>query len=84
MHFAFSRAPEVHDDASWQISSQDGRVALNFRPLNRRQEKLNLWLLKSNFRQYLGYFDGEIRDGLGRTHYIDNLLGLTEDHFARW
>ncbi|ABO24754.1 DUF2804 domain-containing protein [Shewanella loihica] len=84
VHFAFSRAPEVHDDASWQISSQDGRVALNFRPLNRRQEKLNLWLLKSNFRQYLGYFDGEIRDGLGRTHYIDNLLGLTEDHFARW
>ncbi|QYJ90987.1 DUF2804 domain-containing protein [Shewanella halotolerans] len=84
VHFAFSRAPESADDASWQISSQDGRVALNFRPLNRRQEKLNLWLLKSNFRQYLGYFDGEIRDGLGRTHRIDNLLGLTEDHFARW
>ncbi|MCG9711952.1 DUF2804 domain-containing protein [Shewanella insulae] len=84
VHFAFSRAPASQDDASWQISSQDGRVALNFRPLNRRQERLNLWLLKSNFRQYLGYFDGEIRDGLGRTHRIDNLLGLTEDHFARW
>ncbi|MCG9740233.1 DUF2804 domain-containing protein [Shewanella insulae] len=84
VHFAFSRAPASQDDASWQISSLDGRVALNFRPLNRRQERLNLWLLKSNFRQYLGYFDGEIRDGLGRTHRIDNLLGLTEDHFARW
>ncbi|MFA0057254.1 DUF2804 domain-containing protein [Vibrio echinoideorum] len=71
-------------DLPWQITSQDGRINLTFTPLNNRSEKLNLWLLKSNFRQFIGHFSGSIEDNDGSVHHIDNVLGLTEDHFARW
>ncbi|WKY56901.1 DUF2804 domain-containing protein [Vibrio sp. SNU_ST1] len=81
VHFTFSR-----QDTSlpWQITSQDGRINLIFTPLNSRSEKLNLWLLKSNFRQFIGHFSGSIKDNNGITHQLDDVLGLTEDHFARW
>ncbi|WP_105189094.1 DUF2804 domain-containing protein [Pseudoalteromonas sp. T1lg48] len=81
VHFDFTREATNQD---WRISSFDGRVSLTFRPLNKRQERLDLWLLKSNFRQYIGYFDGQIEDTKGRVHRFEKVLGLTEDHFALW
>ena len=53
-------------------------------PLNSREERLNLWLLKSNFRQYIGRYNGVIRNIDGNDLLINNILGLSEDHFARW
>ncbi|MGS0694287.1 DUF2804 domain-containing protein [Shewanella sp. 0m-4] len=85
VHFDFIRQRNKTDVAgSWRVYSDNGQVELTFTPKNCRQEKLNLWLLKSNFRQYLGHFDGCIIDNLGQRHQLDNVLGLTEDHFARW
>ncbi|WP_105214287.1 DUF2804 domain-containing protein [Pseudoalteromonas sp. T1lg22] len=81
VHFDFTRRACEQD---WQISSQDGKVSLTFSPLNKRQERLNLGLLKSNFRQYIGHFNGQIEDAKGRLHRLDNVLGLTEDHYALW
>ncbi|MEG3696790.1 DUF2804 family protein, partial [Vibrio coralliirubri] len=81
VQFAFSRQDT---NLPWQITSQDGRINLTFTPLNNRSEKLNLWLLKSNFRQFVGHFSGSIEDNNGMTHQLDGVLGLTEDHFARW
>ncbi|MEZ9061067.1 DUF2804 domain-containing protein [Vibrio sp. 10N.247.311.49] len=81
VQFAFSRQDT---NLPWQITSQDGRINLTFTPLNNRSEKLNLWLLKSNFRQFIGHFSGSIEDNNGVTHQLDGVLGLTEDHFARW
>ncbi|CAH7195893.1 conserved hypothetical protein [Vibrio chagasii] len=79
--FTFSRQ-DTH--LPWQITSADGRINLTFTPCNHRSEKLNLWLLKSNFRQFIGHFSGSIKDNEGTTHQLDEVLGLTEDHFARW
>ncbi|MCO4799691.1 MAG: DUF2804 family protein, partial [Colwelliaceae bacterium] len=55
-----------------------------FMPINSRQERLNFWFIKSNFRQYIGHYNGVIRDDEGNKTIINNTLGLSEDHFARW
>ncbi|MEZ9547955.1 MULTISPECIES: DUF2804 domain-containing protein [Vibrio] len=81
VHFMFNRDDIDHP---WTITSQDGRINLMFTPINQRSEKLNLWVLKSNFRQFIGHFSGSIQDNDGSIHQLENVLGLTEDHFARW
>ncbi|PML57862.1 DUF2804 domain-containing protein [Vibrio lentus] len=81
VHFMFNRDDIDHP---WTITSQDGRINLTFTPVNQRSEKLNLWVLKSNFRQFIGHFSGSIQDNDGSIHQLENVLGLTEDHFARW
>ncbi|MCZ4337450.1 DUF2804 domain-containing protein [Shewanella colwelliana] len=84
VQFEFSRQKSSPSQSSWRISGNDGQIELQFNAKNCRQEKLNLWLIKSNFRQYIGYFDGFIIDNKGRKHELARVLGLTEDHFARW
>lgn len=81
VYFEFDR-----DDTAqpWQIHTEDRRIDLTFTPINNRSEKLNFILLKSNFRQFIGYFSGSIEDNDGVVHRLDQVLGLTEDHFARW
>lgn len=74
---------EKPDDA-WAISSLQGDINLTFKPHKKRSEKINLWLLKSNFRQFIGQFDGFIFDQQGQKHCIDGVWGLTEDHYAKW
>ncbi|MGZ9897508.1 DUF2804 domain-containing protein [Shewanella gaetbuli] len=71
-------------DGFWQISTNDGRVDVIFRSLNCRKEKLNLGFIKNNFRQYIGYFSGVVIGDDGVKYQINNQLGLTEDHFAKW
>ncbi|QFU23987.1 DUF2804 domain-containing protein [Shewanella eurypsychrophilus] len=86
VHFDFLRGGgnALDIEAAWRIYSYDGQVDLTFQPKNCRSEKLNLILLKSNFRQYIGEYSGHIIDNFGHKHKLDNVLGLTEDHFARW
>jgi hypothetical protein len=81
VHFSFDRD---HIKQDWHIHSDDGRVELNFTPLNQRSEKLNLLLLKSNFRQFIGHFSGFIIDTDREKHVLNKVVGLTEDHFAKW
>lgn len=81
VHFQFSRQ---HIVQPWHIYSENGQIELTFTPLNKRSEKLNFWLLKSNFRQFIGHFSGVITDNDGRQHTLNNVLGLTEDHYAKW
>ncbi|WOH38749.1 DUF2804 domain-containing protein [Thalassotalea fonticola] len=69
---------------STPINGQPAQVDLTFTPINSREERLNLWLLKSNFRQYIGHYNGLVRDSAGNETIINNILGLSEDHFARW
>ncbi|BAJ03322.1 DUF2804 domain-containing protein [Shewanella violacea] len=87
VRFEFSREngnPVSKPVASWRIYSDNGQIDLTFQPRNCRSEKLNLWLLKSNFRQYVGHYSGQIIDNLGNKHTLHKVLGLTEDHFALW
>lgn len=81
VHFEFSR---MHQGASWRITSQDKRIDLIFKPENQRSEKKNFWFLKSNFRQFVGYFSGYLIDDNGIKHELDEVMGLTEDHYAKW
>ncbi|NOH24964.1 DUF2804 domain-containing protein [Vibrio europaeus] len=81
IHFTFDRD---HVEQDWHVYSEDGRVSLRFKPLNKRSEKLNLLLLKSNFRQFIGLFDGFVVDNDGQKHQLKSVLGLTEDHYAKW
>ncbi|RKF19810.1 DUF2804 domain-containing protein [Alginatibacterium sediminis] len=81
VHFDFDRSDQ---HKRWRIYSLDGHVDLSFSAINKRSEKLNLWILKSNFRQFIGHFNGTIIDSSGKRHTLENCLGLTEDHFARW
>jgi hypothetical protein len=83
VHFEFSRG-QTQGKSVWRVFSDNGQLELTFTARNCRSEKLNLWLLKSNFRQYLGHFNGRITDNLGRQYQLNNVLGLTEDHYARW
>ncbi|MEZ8824513.1 DUF2804 domain-containing protein [Vibrio amylolyticus] len=81
VHFQFDRhSPTL----VWNIVSDDGSINLQFRPVNQRSEKINAVFIKSNFRQYIGHFNGTIKDNTGKSHHLDAVLGLTEDHFAKW
>lgn len=81
VQFEFSR---LHQEASWRITSQDKRIDLIFKPKNQRSEKKNFWFLKSNFRQFVGYFSGYLIDGNDIKHELEEVMGLTEDHYAKW
>jgi hypothetical protein len=79
--FEFDR----HDpDSAWRIYDSNGQIDLRFTPKNVRKERLNLWLLKNNFRQFVGTFSGTISLSTGNAYQLENVLGLTEDHYAKW
>ncbi|MGB1949762.1 MAG: DUF2804 domain-containing protein [Marinobacter sp.] len=70
--------------ATWRVATSDGRVDLRFVPSGVRKERLNVWVLASNFRQYAGTFEGVVVDNGGKNIPVAGLRGLMEDHFARW
>ncbi|MBV2129272.1 DUF2804 domain-containing protein [Arsukibacterium indicum] len=81
VHFRFNR---LKPDTPWQLVSQCGAVQLQFIPAAKRQERLNLGLLASNFRQYCGSWHGTITLSDGQQIHCIGQQGLAEDHFARW
>lgn len=68
----------------WRISTLCGEVDLTFKADFCRQEKLQLGLLASNFRQYAGFYHGTLRLRDGRVLQLQHCLGLAEDHYAKW
>ncbi|SFM11309.1 DUF2804 domain-containing protein [Marinobacter zhejiangensis] len=70
--------------APWRVTTTDGRVDLRFVPSGVRKERMDVLLMASNFRQYAGTFEGEVRDELGNVVTVSGLRGLMEDHYARW
>lgn len=68
----------------WRISTLCGEVDLTFESDFCRQEKLQLGLLASNFRQYVGFYNGTLRLNDGRILQLQHCLGLAEDHYAKW
>ncbi len=70
--------------SDWHVTTTDGRVDLNFVPAGVRKEKLNAGIVASNFRQYVGTFNGTVTDEAGTKIPVAGLRGLMEDHFARW
>lgn len=70
--------------SNWHVSTEDGRVDLHFAPAAARKEKVNGGVLASNFRQYVGTFNGTVFDEGGARMAVKDMQGLVEDHFARW
>lgn len=68
----------------WRIRTLCGEVDLTFHSDFCRQEKLQLGLLASNFRQYAGFYHGTVRLRDGRLLQLQHCLGLAEDHYAKW
>ena len=79
--FGFDRKD---DKKPWQVSSLCGEVQLEFQPLYCRQEKVNIGLLASNFRQYVGLYSGLVVLHNGTKLQLSAVKGLAEDHYARW
>lgn len=79
--FVFDRKDNTR---AWQVSSLCGEVQLKFTPLYCRQEKVNIGLLASNFRQYVGLYTGVVLLQNGRKLQLNEVKGLAEDHYAKW
>lgn len=68
-----------HQNLGW--SNVD--IELNFTPLHVYKKTDNYGVIASIFEQWLGEYSGEIR--LGSTVIkLDKVMGLAEDHFAKW
>lgn len=78
--FVFDRQ---NPENEWQVTTSDGRVNLRFVPEGRRQEKIDIFLLASNFKQMFGKFYGTLKCGR-EVVTVDGLSGFVEDHYARW
>jgi hypothetical protein len=70
--------------APWRITDREGLVDLRFTPQGERSENVDLGLLVSRFHQPYGRFEGTLRNREGRTFVLDDVFGVTEQHFARW
>ncbi|EAQ65997.1 hypothetical protein MED121_02260 [Marinomonas sp. MED121] len=80
IHFKFDR---YRQEESWLIQSSDKRISLSFHPKGKRDKKLNLYFIASNFRQFFGYFDGTLQVK-NETIRLNQTWGLIEDHYAKW
>ena len=79
--FQFDR---YNPQSRWQVTTLCDELSLEFTPLFCRQEKVQAAVLASNFRQYVGHYQGEIRLRDGKLLRLSNCLGLAEDHYAKW
>ncbi|MBV6494576.1 MAG: hypothetical protein LDLANPLL_02609 [Turneriella sp.] len=78
-HFHFLRPA---DKSVWRILTRDNVFETRFRPFGARGENLNLGLLRSNFVQPYGIFDGQIK--IADVYEKFTGYGVTEDHLAWW
>ena len=81
MRFAFDREQPLQP---WLINSYDGQVELRFEGRGLHQERLNLGLLASNFKQIFGQFSGVLRPAGRPEVRIDKLWGFVEDQYVKW
>jgi len=79
--FEFDRKNRM---APWQITTRDRKVELTFVPEARHEEKVNAYLVASNFSQLPGRYYGTVQDRDCHTYKLDGVYGLAEDHYAKW
>lgn len=68
-----------HQNLGW--SNVD--IDLTFTPISVYKKTDNFGMLASIFEQWLGFYSGEIRIK-DEVIKIDKVMGLAEDHFAKW
>lgn len=71
--------------APWHIHTEDGAVDLQFHPEGARAENKDLFIAASRYIQPIGHFSGTlIHPETGRAYPVQQLAGVTEDHYSRW
>jgi hypothetical protein len=78
-HFHYIRPA---DKSIWRILTRDNIFEARFRPFGARGENLNMGIMRSQFVQPYGIFDGQIKVN-GETEKFSG-YGVTEDHLALW
>jgi hypothetical protein len=73
-----------HLSAPWSMRAPDGRLTLRFNPFYDRVAKTDLKLLGSEVHQLFGHFHGTFQTDDGETIEIHDLVGTTEEHYAKW
>lgn len=69
----------------WHICTEDGAVDLRFQPEGARGENKDLLIAASRYIQPIGHFSGTlIHPDTGRAYPVQQLAGVTEDHYAKW
>jgi len=68
----------------WSIRAADGTLELDFMPEGERREDKDLGVAKSWYVQPIGTFSGVIRPRGRAPIEVNDLIGVTEDHVARW
>ncbi|MEZ4447627.1 MAG: DUF2804 domain-containing protein [Polyangiaceae bacterium] len=79
----FDYAPERRLEP-WRIRDGEGLVDLVFEPEGERHEDVDLGVVVSRFHQPYGRFRGTLRSREGEVSELDDVFGVTEQHFARW
>ncbi len=69
---------------TWHITSHDGRLDLVFTPEGLHEEKLNLGLITSDFKQIFGHFSGRIIAENDELIEVLAIPGFVEDQYAKW
>ena len=81
-HFDFNPEDTLQP---WHIFTADGLLDLHFQPEGCRIENKNLLVAVSRYAQPIGTFSGWVRSSANAVpRLIENLVGVTEDHFSRW
>ena len=68
----------------WRITSANGMLDLVFTPEGERREDKNLLVAKSWYVQPIGTFAGTLRPADRPAIEVHGLVGVTEDHVAKW
>jgi len=69
----------------WKMKTADGRADLTFRPVGERAESISVaGLIRSDFRQPFGYYNGTLTSEEGRIHHVRDFFGLAEHHVTRY
>lgn len=66
-------------NSEWGITSYDGQIDLRFTPEGFHEEKQDLIIAASNFKQFFGRFNGRVGD-----ISITDQYGFVEDQYSKW
>ncbi|AYC28687.1 DUF2804 domain-containing protein [Paenisporosarcina cavernae] len=69
----------------WKIHTKfSSDVQLTFTPFFERVAQTNAKVIVSTVHQLIGYFNGTMTDGDGKTIQLTEFLGSVEEHVAKW
>jgi hypothetical protein len=68
----------------WRLSSYDGRLALEFHPEGAHAERVNAFVVATDFTQLFGRYHGSLATAAGERIAITGMLGYAERHYAKW